>query len=59
MPRAFQHIFSGIEAARKEDPATHFLVRASYLELYTNELTDLLVERDLRYLCVCVLSIYV
>lgn len=38
IPRAFEHIFEGIEAS--ED--LKFLVHASYLEIYNEEIRDLL-----------------
>eukprot|EP01022_Parablepharisma_sp_SALTPOND_P029154 TRINITY_DN726_c0_g1_i1.p3 TRINITY_DN726_c0_g1~~TRINITY_DN726_c0_g1_i1.p3 ORF type:complete len:636 (-),score=131.72 TRINITY_DN726_c0_g1_i1:183-2090(-) len=38
MPRAFETIFKAIEA----DPSKQYLVRASYLELYKEEIRDLL-----------------
>ena len=39
MPRAFEEIFKNIELDSKE---TQFLVRASYLEIYNEEVRDLL-----------------
>lgn len=42
IPRAFAQIFEQIVSRGSE--ATEFLVRASYLEIYNEELTDLLVE---------------
>ncbi|OCT56960.1 kinesin-like protein KIF17 isoform X2 [Xenopus laevis] len=38
IPRAFEHIFESIQCAEK----TKFLVRASYLEIYNEEIRDLL-----------------
>jgi len=38
IPRAFEHIFNSIEGT----PNKQFLVRASYLELYNEEIRDLL-----------------
>ena len=39
MPRAFEEIFKNIEMDSNE---TQFLVRASYLEIYNEEVRDLL-----------------
>ena len=39
IPRTFEHIFQSIQSAKKD---TQFLVRASYLELYNEEIVDLL-----------------
>ena len=44
IPRAFQHVFEAIEARRKPD--SEFLVRASYLELYNEEVRDLLSKNS-------------
>lgn len=38
IPNSFQHIFDYVAAA----PQTQFLVRASYLEIYNEEIRDLL-----------------
>lgn len=38
IPRAFQHIFESIEVAEN----TKYLVHASYLEIYNEEIRDLL-----------------
>ncbi|XP_073457584.1 kinesin-like protein KIF17 [Aquarana catesbeiana] len=40
IPRAFEHIFESIQCAEN----TKFLVRASYLEIYNEEIRDLLGE---------------
>jgi len=40
IPRAFQHIFESIQVAEN----TKFLVHASYLEIYNEEIRDLLVN---------------
>ncbi|XP_075047064.1 kinesin-like protein KIF17 [Mixophyes fleayi] len=40
IPRAFEHIFENIQCAEN----TKFLVRASYLEIYNEEIRDLLGE---------------
>lgn len=39
IPRTFDHIFKSIEGCAK---STQFLVRASFLELYNEEIRDLL-----------------
>jgi hypothetical protein len=41
MPRAFEHIFKSIEGSRAN---SQFLVRASFLELYNEEIRDLLAK---------------
>uniref|UniRef100_A0A8C5QDN8 Kinesin-like protein n=1 Tax=Leptobrachium leishanense TaxID=445787 RepID=A0A8C5QDN8_9ANUR len=41
IPRAFEHIFESIQVHRQN---TKFLVRASYLEIYNEEIRDLLGE---------------
>ncbi|XP_075188799.1 kinesin-like protein KIF17, partial [Anomaloglossus baeobatrachus] len=40
IPRAFEHVFESIQCAEN----TKFLVRASYLEIYNEEIRDLLGE---------------
>jgi hypothetical protein len=40
MPRAFETIFKEIEC----DSSKEFLVRASYLEIYNEEINDLLFK---------------
>ena len=48
LPRAFEHIFSNIAIA---DPSvTRFLVRASFLEIYNEEIRDLL-SKDPKERC--------
>jgi len=48
LPRAFEHIFRSIESA---DPnVTRFLVRASFLEIYNEEIRDLL-SKDVSHKC--------
>ena len=39
IPRAFEHIFSHISDANKDE---QYLVRASYLEIYQEDIRDLL-----------------
>ncbi|CAM6101475.1 unnamed protein product [Calypogeia fissa] len=41
IPHAFEDIFAHIEQSKSSD---HFLVRASYLEIYNEEIRDLLVQ---------------
>jgi kinesin family protein 3/17 len=40
MPRSFEAIFNAIEC----DPSSEYLVRASYLEIYNEEIKDLLFK---------------
>lgn len=40
IPQAFEDIFAHIEQSKRSD---HFLVRASYLEIYNEEIHDLLI----------------
>lgn len=42
IPRAFHHIFDAITAVA--NPGKEFLVRASYLEIYNEEIRDLLAK---------------
>ena len=42
VPRAFEHIFTAINANATEDSKTEYLVRASFLEIYNEEIRDLL-----------------
>ena len=47
LPRTFQWIFSACEAAKVAEPEgsnAEFLVRASYLEIYNEEIRDLLAK---------------
>lgn len=46
MPRAFESIFKEIEM----DPSKEFLVRASYLEIYNEEIRDLLFKNGQKKL---------
>ena len=39
IPRAFEHIFEAIDV---DEEGTKFLVQASYLEIYNEEIRDLL-----------------
>ena len=39
IPNAFQHVFDKVAVAEERQ---HFLVRASYLEIYNEEIRDLL-----------------
>lgn len=49
IPRAFQHIFESIEVAEN----TKYLVHASYLEIYNEEIRDLLSSNIKQKLEVC------
>ena len=42
LPRAFEHIFNDIQAT--DQGMTQFLVRASFLEIYNEEIRDLLAQ---------------
>lgn len=42
IPNAFEHIFDHVATAKKTDNPTTFLVRASFLEIYNEEIRDLL-----------------
>ena len=46
IPNSFDHIFQNIKA----DPSTQFLVRCSYLEIYNEEIRDLLGDDTLAKL---------
>ena len=46
IPRAFKHIFTHI----KSTPNMNFLVRASMLELYNEEIRDLLAKNHMKKL---------
>ena len=52
IPRAFQHIFESIQVAEN----TKFLVHASYLEIYNEEIRDLLVKYP--YILCCYLYVH-
>ena len=45
IPRTFEHVFRVIEGTPKQ-----FLVRASYLELYNEEVRDLLAKNPMNKL---------
>ena len=46
IPNAFQHIFDKVALAAEQQ---HFLVRASYLEIYNEEIRDLLYLSRVGY----------
>lgn len=46
VPRSFKQIFDTINEKKKENPQSDFTVRASFLEIYGEELRDLLEPSD-------------
>lgn len=48
LPRSFDQIFETIINMKKEQPQADFVVRASFLEIYGEELRDLLEPNDSR-----------
>ena len=50
IPRAFEHIFEAIDVDEGE---TKYLVQASYLEIYNEEIRDLLGENSSILMHIC------
>merc|ERR1719410_2110087 len=48
IPSAFQHIFDKVDS--ESDPNTKFLIRAGYIEIYNEEIRDLLADDPMQKL---------
>jgi len=44
MPRSFTHLFSAVRSLQQRNPAVRFLLRCSFIEIYNEDLKDLLSE---------------
>ena len=44
IPNCFEHIFGCLNETKEQDAETKFLVRCSYLEIYNEDVFDLLTE---------------
>lgn len=43
-PRVFDYVFGLINSLRKENPENEYLITCNYLEIYNEQIMDLLVE---------------
>jgi len=44
MPRSFTHLFSAVKSQQERHSSVRFLIRCSFIEIYNEELRDLLSE---------------
>ena len=46
MPRSFTHLFSAVKNRQMKQQGVRFLIRCSFIEIYNEELRDLLAENE-------------
>lgn len=44
MPRSFSHLFSAVKSQQQRQTGVRFLIRCSFIEIYNEELRDLLTD---------------
>ena len=50
-PRVFDYLFSVTSKAQKEEEGTEFLIKCSYLEIYNEQIMDLVMNINSYFCC--------